>query len=239
MTFINYAHRGASEYAPENTLAAFYLGLEMGANGIETDVQRTRDGVLVLFHDSSITRLTGLPGAISDYRYGELLQMDLGIHKGEKYRGERIVTLQEFLLHFGSKPIALAIELKAAGYEEQVACMLRDCACSASIAITSFCWEALTAYRACDQNAFLGYLFKSYTPALLEQAKAYGIRQLCPQAAALTAEDMAIFRSGGYSVRAWGVKDIALMEKMLALHVDGMTVNAPDLLAQALKRKSL
>ena len=44
--FINYAHRGASAYAPENTLSAFYLGLEMGANGIETDIRRTKDGQL-------------------------------------------------------------------------------------------------------------------------------------------------------------------------------------------------
>ena len=52
---INYAHRGASEYAPENTLSSFYLGLLQGANGIETDIQRTKDGVLVLFHDDTFT----------------------------------------------------------------------------------------------------------------------------------------------------------------------------------------
>lgn len=52
--FINYAHRGASHYAPQNTLSAFYLGLQMGANGIETDVQMTRDGVLVLYHDREL-----------------------------------------------------------------------------------------------------------------------------------------------------------------------------------------
>jgi len=60
--FVNYAHRGASQYAPENTLSAFYLGLAMGANGIETDVQKTKDGVLVLFHDNSLTRVTGAGG---------------------------------------------------------------------------------------------------------------------------------------------------------------------------------
>ena len=54
---INYAHRGASEYAPENTFSAFYLGLEMGADGIETDVRMTRDGKLVLFHDGVLDRV--------------------------------------------------------------------------------------------------------------------------------------------------------------------------------------
>ena len=49
--FINYAHRGASQYFPENTLSAFYAGIAMGANGIETDIRKTKDNVLVLFHD--------------------------------------------------------------------------------------------------------------------------------------------------------------------------------------------
>ena len=63
---INYAHRGASEYAPENTLSSFYLGLLQGANGIETDVQRTKDGVLVLFHDNTLDRVTDSTGRVQD-----------------------------------------------------------------------------------------------------------------------------------------------------------------------------
>jgi glycerophosphoryl diester phosphodiesterase len=78
MACINYAHRGASTYAPENTLAAFYLGLEMGADGIETDIQRTSDGILVLFHDDNMMRICGLPKSISDYTYQELIRIDFG-----------------------------------------------------------------------------------------------------------------------------------------------------------------
>ena len=62
---INYAHRGGSDYAPENTLSSFYLGLLQGANGIETDVQKTRDGVLILFHDSTLDRVTDHSGPVS------------------------------------------------------------------------------------------------------------------------------------------------------------------------------
>ena len=67
MKFINYAHRGASTYCPENTMLSFYTGVQMGANGIETDVQRTKDGILVLFHDDTITRVTGKEGSVADY----------------------------------------------------------------------------------------------------------------------------------------------------------------------------
>ena len=62
---INYAHRGASQYYPENTLYAFYAGLHMGADGIETDIQRTLDGVPVLFHDRTLERILGDPRRIA------------------------------------------------------------------------------------------------------------------------------------------------------------------------------
>ena len=74
---INYAHRGASEYAPENTLSSFYLGLIQGANGIETDVQRTRDGVPVLFHDDTIDRVSDGHGKISDYTFDQLKKVKI------------------------------------------------------------------------------------------------------------------------------------------------------------------
>jgi hypothetical protein len=75
-SFVNYAHRGASTYAPENTFLAFYTGIYMGANGIETDVKMTKDGVLVLFHDSTVTRLTGAEGSVSDYTLEEHVEVD-------------------------------------------------------------------------------------------------------------------------------------------------------------------
>ena len=70
--FVNYAHRGASTFCPENTMLSFYTGIYMGANGIETDVQVTKDGVLVLFHDDTLNRILGIDGSIKDYTYEEL-----------------------------------------------------------------------------------------------------------------------------------------------------------------------
>ena len=90
-TFINYAHRGASEYAPENTLQSFYLGLQMQANGIETDVQLTKDNVAVLFHDETLLRVTGEEGSVSDYTLEELQQMKL------LNSNETIPTFEQFL----------------------------------------------------------------------------------------------------------------------------------------------
>ena len=115
---INYAHRGASEYAPENTLSSFYLGLLQGANGIETDVQKTKDGVLVLFHDDTLDRVSNKQGKLCDYTWNELKNIEI---YGNCTTGfyDRIVTLREFLERFSQYDINFAIELKGADVEEE------------------------------------------------------------------------------------------------------------------------
>jgi glycerophosphoryl diester phosphodiesterase len=109
--FINYAHRGASEYMPENTLSAFYLGIFQGANGIETDVKRTKDGVLVLFHDDILDKKTNASGNISDFTYRELLQFDVTGKQPDKSKKDKIPTLEDFLKYFAFRHIAFAVEL--------------------------------------------------------------------------------------------------------------------------------
>ncbi len=83
------AHRGASAEAPENTLRAFERALAVGAEGIELDVQVTRDGVAVVFHDSTLTRLTGAQGRIADFTLSEIMEF--------RIQGEPIPTLADAL----------------------------------------------------------------------------------------------------------------------------------------------
>ena len=70
--FVNYAHRGASAYAPENTMSSFRKALEIGGNGIELDLQKTKDNKIVIFHDNTIDKKSNGIGKISDYTYNEL-----------------------------------------------------------------------------------------------------------------------------------------------------------------------
>ena len=93
MGFINYAHRGASQYAPENTFLSFYLGIHMGANGIETDIQLTKDGIPVLFHDDDLLRVTGHTGTIQDYTFEQLQQIPVKLGTLQ----DRIPSLEDFL----------------------------------------------------------------------------------------------------------------------------------------------
>lgn len=232
MEFINYAHRGASEYAPENTLASFYLGWQMGANGVETDVQRTKDGVLVLFHDNDLIRILGRPEAIHDLDYETLLTLDFGAHKGGQFCGERIPTLEEFLRHFGGKDLHFAIEIKERGVEEETLKLIERYVDRDRVIITSGIWAALQRVHALDAQMRLGYLAKQLSDTLLEKAKADGIGQICPKASILTPEWNEKLRAQGFSVRAWGIDSADTMRRMLSLQVDGMTINFPDVLVK-------
>lgn len=236
MAFINYAHRGASQYAPENTFASFYMGWQMGANGIETDVQSTKDGVLVLFHDDDLKRLTGREEKIRDMTYADLCLVDIGSHKGKQYAGERIPALAEFLHHFSGKGLHLALELKQAGIEKQVLDMVLPAWPHEQLIVTSFIWETLPAVRQIAPDIRTGYLTKRQDAELLTDMKKSGIWQYCPEGKTVTEETVKRFRDAGFSIRAWGVTDEAVMHRMLAMGVDGMTVNFPDKLQEALER---
>jgi glycerophosphoryl diester phosphodiesterase len=143
MTFVNYAHRGASEYLPENTMLAFYTGIYMGANGIETDVQRTKDGTLVLFHDDTLMRVTGQSGSVGDYTFEELQAFDVS----KNGFTDKITAFEDFLKHFSHRDITFAIELKGAGVEKDTADLLRKYGLQKKAVVTSFAFEYLRTFR--------------------------------------------------------------------------------------------
>lgn len=90
-----FAHRGASAYAPENTLAAFELALRQGADAIELDAKLSRDGQVVVIHDQTVDRTTAHHGRVKDLSLAELRKMDAGSHFDIAFKGEPIPTLDE------------------------------------------------------------------------------------------------------------------------------------------------
>ncbi|UOQ85939.1 glycerophosphodiester phosphodiesterase [Gracilibacillus salinarum] len=109
---IIYAHRGASKHAPENTIPAFDLAYHHDADGIETDVQLTKDGVPVLIHDEKLQRTTNGNGFVKDYTYAELTQLDAGSWKSPQFADTVIPTLEDLLRWNQDKQLKLNIELK-------------------------------------------------------------------------------------------------------------------------------
>ena len=221
---INYAHRGASEYAPENTMTSFYLGLLQGANGIETDVQMTKDGVLVLFHDDTIMRMTGAEGSINDYTLEELRAFTFEKNGLQ----DKIVVFEEFLKQFGWRNIAFAIEIKQRGIECEIADMIRTYNVEEKSVVTSFKFDCIEKIRAYAPELKIGWLKREISEADEESLKAIGGEEICPFAPTLTPEKVARWHRMGFNVRAWGVSNEEIMRNVCDFMADGMTVNFPD-----------
>jgi len=232
---INYAHRGASEYAPENTLSSFYLGLIQGANGIETDVQKTKDGVLVLFHDDTLDRVTDGKGILTECTFEELKKIKVyGNSVGAFY--DRIVTLEDFLEKFSLYDISFAIELKGEGVEEETLAMIKEAGVFEKTTFTSFKFEYIKKVKELDPNARVGWLVENPGTKEIEQLLNIGGEEMAPQAEFITEDMVNMLRKHGLGIRAWGVFNVSLMKKMCLLNVDGMTVNFPDRLYRYMYR---
>ena len=108
---IRVGHRGAKGHAPENTLAAFQRGLELGAQVVETDVHLSSDGEVVVIHDHTVDRTTNGKGYVKDMSLAELKQLDAGAWFDSRFQGQRILTLAE-LLEWAHPRVPVAIEIK-------------------------------------------------------------------------------------------------------------------------------
>ena len=233
---INYAHRGASEYAPENTMSSFYLGLLQGSNGIETDVQRTKDGVLVLFHDDTLDRVTDASGCVCDYTLEEIKKIKV---TGDCTTGffDRIPTFEEFLQTFSQYNISFAIELKQADTEEDVIEMAKKYGITDRMTVTSFNFDYLKRTKEIDSSIRIGWLVPDPGETEIKKLKEIGGEEMAPEAKYTTEESVKMLREAGLGVRAWGIFGLYcrdLMKEMCRLGVDGMTVNFPDRLFQYL-----
>jgi glycerophosphoryl diester phosphodiesterase len=114
------AHRGHSAGAPEQTLAAFRQAIALGADMIEADVRRTRDGVLVMCHDANVDRTTDGTGPLSDFTFDELRRLDAGGWFAAEYTGERVPSLEELYDLAVESEVALCLEVKGETDNEQL-----------------------------------------------------------------------------------------------------------------------
>lgn len=232
--FINYAHRGASQYFPENTLSSFYAGLYMGANGIETDIHRTKDGILVLFHDDDISRATNGKGIVSDYTYREM--MDFLVFNPNRDRTDKIVTLEDFLKYFGYRDLTFAIELKQDHVEKETIDMLEAFGMREKTILTSFNYESIKNAKAYNPEYRVGLLYGPDESDPVGKVQSIHGEELCPLASSLNRQTVDRYRKMGFTVRAWGIYNEEIMEHACDCGVDGMTVNFPDLLTRRLNR---
>ncbi len=223
------AHRGASSYAPENTLAAFDLALQMGVHHIELDLHSTRDGHIVVLHDETVDRTTDGSGPVSSFTLAALRQLDAGSWFGAPFAGQRIPTFDEVLERYrGRLHVHAEIKGRSPSVSHLTADRIHARGMKEQVTITSFESVRLEEIRACAPELPTGWLVEEVTDATIARARALGLAQICPRADTVTQELVRRLHAEGLVARAWGVASEELMQQVVEAGADGMTVNFPD-----------
>jgi glycerophosphoryl diester phosphodiesterase len=236
-------HRGASREAPENTLAAFRLAMAQGADGVELDVWRCRSGEAVVFHDLDCQRIAGSPLRITGARWGELRALDAGLHKGEKYRGERIPLLEQV---FEALPSALVnVELKSPGLGRgdprlawEVARLIAAGGAADRVIVSSFDPVLLGLFRLAAPRIPTGLLFEAAQRWRLVAdvaAPALWPAALHPEAVLVTPERARAWKRRGYALNVWTVDAPGEVDRLCGIGVDGLITNVPGEVAPRVK----
>ncbi|MGO4180913.1 glycerophosphodiester phosphodiesterase [Paenibacillus sp. MCAF9] len=241
-TIINFAHRGASGYCPENTLAAFKKAIELGATGIEIDVQLTKDDQIVIIHDESLMRTTGLNRLVKDTAYEELMSLDAGSWFDPAFQAERVPLLEQLLELLRHSDIILNIELKNGiiqypGLEQKVIDIVRAFGMADRIILSSFNHYSLLLCKQLAPEIRTGVLYMEGLYRPWEYAATLQADALHPFKYAVTPEWTASAAAHGIAYHPFTVNDAEEMERLLNAGVDGIITDYPDRLAEVLLRR--
>jgi glycerophosphoryl diester phosphodiesterase len=225
-------HRGAAGHAPENTFAAFDRGLQLGVDGVETDIRATRDGVLVLLHDATVDRTTDGSGPIAELPWAVVCELDAGarFQDGQHAFGrQRVPRLEDFLDRYGGRT-TFRLELKARGVEGAALRQVRARRMMEQVVFTSFQAPAIGAIRVAAPEAQTALLSSAdaFDGAVIEAALAAGANEIAPRAALVTPERLRQAREAGLRVWAWGVRDRDALRQAVGAGIGGCTLDYPD-----------
>lgn len=238
---INLAHRGARMQAPENTLPAFRLAAELGADGIELDAQLSKDGVAVIMHDFTLDETTNGHGLVSDFTLAELKALDAGSHFSAEFAGTPIPTLEEVFAALG--PVLLInVELKTdtivdKGLEAEVIRLIENFNLQDRTMLSSFNPFALMrAYRV-NPKIKRGYLWAPDLPWLLRSKILRSIAHadmFHPRWDALTAKIVKHEHNKNRLVNIWTCNEEDDMRRMIDFGVDAIMTDYPGRLQKVL-----
>ena len=228
---INWAHRGASGHAPENTRIAFQKALEMGADGIECDIRESRDGELVVFHDPTVKRLTRKEGRVNGLSASELKRLDIGGWYSPSFAGETVLTLAEAIEAL-PPPVLLNLEIKAASPGKIVDFIHRR-ALADRVIVSSFDHTLLRKMRQLDPVLPIGVLIdrEPWKKAFQEAARLKAVSLNVPSKR-ITGEWMTQAHQKSLKVYLYTVNEPAEMTHFIEMGADGLFTNYPDRLAR-------
>lgn len=235
-----YAHRGASGSAPENTMGAFRKAFSMGSNGIECDVQMTKDGKLIICHDELLDRTTDGKGFIKDKTLEQIMALDAGSWFGKEYEGERIPLLEELLEFIKQSGMYLNVELKTgivqySGIEEKVVDVVKSYGLLDKTIFSSFNHYSIYDIKHKYPESITGALYMEglYMPwKYLESMKCDCAHIFYMAAQPMITEGL---RQNGYTINAFTVDDLNTAELLIKSGVEGIITNHPERMIGKLK----
>ena len=235
------AHRGASFDAPENTVASMKLAWEQKADVGELDVFLSRDGKIVVIHDPTTRRTTGVDGKVAEMTLAELRKLDAGKWKNEKFAGERIPTLEEIL---ATVPPGKRLFIEVKCWPEIVPELDRVLKASRlkpeQTVVISFSADVVAAVKKArpDLPAYwvVSLVGKRTARELIDKAKQIGADglDLSANPAVLDKAFAEQVKSAGLRLYVWTVNDVALARKMIEAGVEGITTDRPGWLREQL-----
>ena len=220
------AHRGASMFAPENTMSAFRLAVEQGADWIELDVQESKDGVIFIMHDTNFLRTAGVDKGAWELDWEEISKLDVGSFFSPQFAGEPVPLLSEALEFAKETGIRLNIELKPSGHEKNLAGGVMDVVEAYDFedqcVITSQSYDVIRKVRERNETIETVYVMGLAYGAInrLSEADAFSIRST-----SISRSLVHDLHNRGHQVYAWTVDSRQNISRMINLEVDNIITN--------------
>jgi glycerophosphoryl diester phosphodiesterase len=228
-------HKGASSIAPENTLKAFQKAIELKADYVEFDIHITKDGKIVIIHDSDTFNATGVKGLIKDMTLDQIKSLDAG-------EGEEIPTLRE-LISIVRKKMGLQIEIKSTNLLDRLTQILKEENLISTSIVSSFMLDELLKLKLLEPSLKVGLLLSAdlVRPKLIkrkiEKIAKNNFYAIHPPFTTTDKEIVDFAHSYGLKVIVWTVNDREIMENLIELAVDGIITDDISLANEVLGRK--
>lgn len=227
-----FAHRGASKYAPENTLSSFKLAQDMNADGVELDVHLSRDSQLIVMHDSNVSRTTNGHGQISKMNLGKIRKLDAGIKFDQHFRGEKVPILDEVVSTLDSKTlfnIEIKKYLRANGIVKRVVELIRRNKLQDRAIITSFSPLTLRKAKKIDEKICVGLTLLPFFRFAWLANFVPGLDAVSAHQSSISVRFVKKMHSRDIKVFAWTLNEKWAVKKMISYGVDAIITDAPDI----------
>ena len=237
---INFAHRGASAYYPENTVMAFKEALKAGATGIELDVHKTKDNKLVVIHDEDIERTFLGKGLVKYYTLEELKEFKCRNNNFRENKECIIPKLEEVLNLVQYENITLNIEVKTdkiqyEGIEEDVIKLIKSFNMDERVILSSFNHESILRCKNIDSTIKTGLLYYKPIDNIVEYAKEHLADALHPDIRLVNEELIKSAHENGLIINIYTVNSPIYMRRLIEANVDGIFTDYTELLKDVLE----